>query len=218
MPQDPVRSALTTEYVQTLLKIKANQLARRPEFRKDDPDDIKQDLIKHVLKQADNFDPSRAGVNTFITRVVETAAAMLVRSQKREKRAPGHRAMSLEGTLLKGDGREASMADFIDEVDLRRRCGTDASSDQDASDLRTDLADTLKELPPELRRVAVRLPNSTEASIARDLGISRRQVRKAMAAISQARAITSNISNETPWVMGPRHDIRRPVDSHSRFF
>ena len=51
--------------------------------------DIEHDLIGHVLKQADKYDPDRAAVNTFIVRVVETAAAMLVRDRGRLKRAGG---------------------------------------------------------------------------------------------------------------------------------
>ena len=184
---NPVREALTTEYVQTLLKIKAGQLARRPEFRKEDPGDIKQDLIEHVLRQADNFDPSRAGVNTFITRIVETAVAMLIRRQKRQKRAGGHHAMSLEGTVLEGDGRETSMANLISEADLRRRAGGSVHDDQGDAELSTDIVTAIHSLPPALQDIALRLiaAKGREVPVADDLGISRRQVRKAVTAIRE---------------------------------
>ena len=180
MDTDPVRAALTTPYVKTLLKIKAHQLSRRREFRKDDPDDIQQDLITHVLMQADNFDPARqASANTFITRVVKTAIAMMVRSRKRQKRAAGHRAMSLEGTVLEGDGRETSMAAVVSEDDLRRRLGGTAISDQDKSDIRSDLADAVKNLPAKQRLIIQRLAHSTENAVSHELDTSRRQVRNA---------------------------------------
>ncbi len=75
MGTDPVRSALTTEYVQKLLKIKASQLGRRPEFRTIDPDDLEHDLTIHVLKQADNYDPARSAANTDSARVAPPATS-----------------------------------------------------------------------------------------------------------------------------------------------
>ena len=184
MPTDPVRAALTTPYVQTLLKIKAHQLSRRTEFRRDDLDDIQQDLIAHILAQADNFDPARrASANTFVTRVVETAIAMMIRSRKRKKRAAGHRAMSLESTVFKGDGRETSMAEVVCEDDLRRRLGGTAISDQDKSDIRSDLTDAVRNLPAKQRRVVLKLIDSTETAVAGELDTSRRQVRNATDAV-----------------------------------
>ena len=176
MSTDPVRAALSTPYVQTLLKIKAHQLSRRREFRRDDPDDIQQDLIAQILMQADNFDPARGCANTFITRVVETAIAMMIRSRKRQKRAAGHRAMSLESTVFKGDGRETSMAEVVSEDDLQRRLGGAAISDQDRSDIRSDLADAIKRLPPEQRRILLHLIDSTQRAAVHELGTSRRQI------------------------------------------
>jgi len=180
---DPVRSALTTEYVQKLLKIKARQLARRPEFRKTDPADIEHDLITHILRQADNFDPTRSAVNTFITRVVETAAAMLVRHRGRRKRAAGYRAISLEGTILPGDGRETSMAEIVSEGDLRRRCGGEVHDEQQEAELSTDVTRAMEGLTPRQREIAKRLAEASEAAVAREMGISRRQVRNDVLAI-----------------------------------
>ncbi len=184
MSQDPVRNALTSQYVQKLLKIKARQLARRPEFRRSAPSDLRHDLIGYILKQADRFDPSRACVKTFIARVVDSAAAMMCRERRRLKRAAGIRAISLEGTVLEGDRRETSLSQLIDETDLRRRYGGAVSCPERQADLAEDLADALAALPLELCRVALQLMNgSNEASVAREMGISRRQVRKAIAAI-----------------------------------
>jgi biotin operon repressor len=41
----------------------------------------------------------------------------------------------------------------------------------------------LADLPPHLQEIAARLVSATEAAIARDLGISRRQVRNAVETI-----------------------------------
>ena len=182
---DPVRSALTSEYVQKLLKIKAKQLARRPEFRRTDPEDIEHDLIGHVLKQADKYDRARSAPNTFIVRVVDTAAAMLVRDRKRLKRAAGHGAISLDGTVLEGNGQKASLTEFISEADNQRRRGGERMSDDELCDLHSDVPDVLADLPPEHKRIAALLTNLTEAEVARKLRISRRQVRNAVEAIRE---------------------------------
>jgi len=183
MGTDPVRSALTTEYVQRLLKIKSRQLSRRPEFRRTDLADIEHDLIAHVLKQADNYDPSRSAPNTFITRVVETAAAILVRNRGRIKRAAGYRPISLERTRLRGDQRQTTLGETLSERDLRRRCGGEVHDDRQDAELSADVARAMAGLTDRQREIAKRLARAAEASVAREMGISRRQVRNDVLAI-----------------------------------
>jgi len=181
MPQDPVREALTTEYVQKLLKIKAKQLRRRPEFRGVDQEELQQDLALHVLQKAHLFDPARGAVNTFIATVVETAAAMMCRARRRLKRGASLRPQSLEGTTLQGpDGDESSLAEALRESDLRRRYGGDVVSDFERALMAADVAHVLTGLVPDLRRVArLLMDGAREATISRRLGMSRRRVRKA---------------------------------------
>lgn len=182
---DAVRFALSTEYVQTLLRIKARQLSRRPEFRRMDLADIEHDLIGHILKQANNYDPARAGVKTFIARVVETAAAMLVRNRGRIKRAAGHRAISLERTHVSSYQRQMTLSQIVSENDLRRRCGGSVRDRQEDAGLSADVADAMAALTPRQREIAWRLAEATEAAVARDMGISRRQVRNAVLIIRE---------------------------------
>ena len=185
MGTDLVRSALTTEYVRTLLKIKAKQLSRWPEFRRTDPADIEHDLIAHVLGQADNYDAARSAPNTFITRVVETAAAMLVRDRARIKRAAGYRTASLDAPLVSRNGDETTMAALMEEKHLRRRCGGEVHDDRQDAELSADVARAMEGLTPRQREIAKRLTKATEASVAREMGISRRQVRNAVLAIRE---------------------------------
>ncbi len=182
---DPIRSALTSDYVQTLLRIKARQLSRRPEFRRTDTADIEHDLLVHVLKQADNYNPTRSQPNTFITRVVETAAAMLIRSRKRLKRAAGNLAVSLEGACIGGDQDQTTLGEIISEDDLRRMRGNRTYNAQLDSDRSIDIAAAMEGLTPRQCEVAERLATSTEAGVARQMGISRRQVRNEVQAIGE---------------------------------
>ncbi|MGC9455231.1 MAG: hypothetical protein ACP5HU_10255 [Phycisphaerae bacterium] len=181
---DPVRSALSTEYVRTLISIKAHQLSRRPEFRASDRPDIEQDLAAQVLRKAHLYDPARSCPKTFITRVVETAAAMLVRQRGRIKRAAGNKAVSLEGTLLDVNGHTC-MGELMGEADRQRRLQRQPQTDEELAGLRSDVAEALDELPDDLQPIAALLVEHTEAGIARLLGISRRQVRNAVELIRE---------------------------------
>ena len=182
---DAVRSALCTQYIKTLLKTKSYQLSRQPRFRDWEQPDLEQDLLAHVLKQAHHFDASRGSVNTFIDRVVETAAAMLVRDRGRIKRAAGYRAISLERTHISGNQRQMTLSQIVSENDLRRRCGGVVRDGQQDAGLSADVADAMAGLTRRQREIAKRLVEATEASVARDMGISRRQVRNAVSSIRE---------------------------------
>jgi len=179
----PVHAALTTDYVRQLLQVKARQLTGHRGFNSSEQLDLQQDLAVHVLKAAHHFDPSRGCVKTFIARVVDSAVAMLLRDRRRLKRAAGFRSRSLEEALFHSERGTGSLADLLDEADGCRRTGGDPTPGQQHAELASDTQRVLSALPPHLQEIAARLVNATEAAIARDLGISRRQVRNAVETI-----------------------------------
>ena len=186
MEPHPVHAALTTEYVRTLLRIKARQLRRRPEFWRTPVQDIRQELVLRVVQRAHLFDPDRGSVNTFVATVVKSAAAMMCRDRKRRKRAAGLNLQSLDGSTLKDDGEERTLLDVLVDDDLRRRHGGYGASEKERRDASSDTLRTLDRLPARLRRIArLWMDGENEVSIARNLGISRRQVRKATAEIEE---------------------------------
>ncbi len=185
MSDEAVRAALTSQYVQNLLSTKSYHLCRRPTFRQWERPDIEQDLIAHILKQAHHFDPSRACVNTFVARVVDSAVAMMIRDRARLKRGPGKAAISLDRTHVRSDPRQMTLSEVISAGDLCRRSGGVIHEEQQEQDLTADLGHVFATLAPLQQRIALRLMEVTEAVVARELGISRRQVRNAVEAISQ---------------------------------
>jgi len=187
MGTHPVHQALTTDYVKTLIQVKARQVTRHRGFRPGDQDDIEQDLIAHVLKQAHHFDPARGSVNTFIDRVIGSAIAMMLRDRKRLKRAAGLGAFSLENTFVGQCRRDrpTTLSDVVREEHLRRRCGGRVGDDQRQTDLSLDVSQAMAGLTPRQREIARRLASAPEAAVARDMGISRRQVRNAVEAIRE---------------------------------
>jgi RNA polymerase sigma factor (sigma-70 family) len=185
MSREAVLAALGSDYIKTLLITKSHQLSRQPRFRRSEQPDLEQELVAHVLKQAHHFDPSRASVRTFVARVIDSAFAMMVRERRRLKRAAGFRTVSLETTSAGPCWREGPVAlsKVVQEEHLRRRCGGQARNDVERTDLSIDLAQAMAGLTPEQRDIATRLANAPEAAVARQLGISRRQVRNAVLAI-----------------------------------
>jgi len=178
MSIETVHAALTSDCISNLIKFKARQLRRRPEFHGVDLEEVQQELTLHVARKARLFDPRRGHVVAFITVVVDTAAAIMCRSRGQLKRGPGLQVQSLEGSALVNEGAEMSLLDRLVEDDLHRHHGGRGSADPCE---RVDLADALEHLPPLLRRIAQLFMNDgCEASIARDLRMSRRQVHKAI--------------------------------------
>jgi RNA polymerase sigma factor (sigma-70 family) len=180
----PVHAAVTTPYVQKLIAVRARQVVRQPGFRRSDQADVEQELVVHILKEAHLFDPARSCARTFIAQVVDSAGAMILRDRRRKKQAAGHRLQSLEGTTLLNEGEEKTLLDVLVDEDLHRRHGSHVAGDEERSDVSADTAAVLSRLAPDPREIAhLLMAGAREATIARALGISRRQVRSAVAAI-----------------------------------
>ncbi len=176
MQSPPARDAALSEYAQSLIRFKAKQLSRKPGFSRTDEDDVAQGLTVRLLERAHLFDPNRASVRTFAERVIRSAVAMLLRDRRRQNRAAGFVAQSLEGTRARSDEDVDSLRDMLTEGDLRRRLGTVASN-QNRAELIAAVVEVVRSLPAADQEICQRLIEGTVTSVARDLGVSRRQVR-----------------------------------------
>src|SRR5687768_10267714 len=110
---DRAHAAVLTAFARSLIRIKANQLCRKPGFRACDRDDIAQDLTVAVLKKAHLYDPARGAATTFAARVIESTARQILRDRGRIKRAPGFYARSLETGTTKVGGRHVPIRDVV---------------------------------------------------------------------------------------------------------
>jgi len=179
MGTGPARDAVFTAYAQSLIRFKAKQLARKPGFNRSEEDDLAQELTARLLARADQFDSARASANTFADRVIRSAIAMLMRDRRRQKRAAGFTAQSLERTcVVRGHGI-ATLRECLDPSHLSRRTG---AGDDEARRAETIAAvvEAFRSLPPDLQDICRGLIDGSAASVARDLGISRRQVSAAI--------------------------------------
>lgn len=173
-----------TNYAKSLIKFKARQLSRRHDFQPAELEDLQQELWLALVKAAEQFDPAKASLDTFIDRVVNTAVAMLVRARQRCKRGNGFAVQSLDQELAPSSDTPEPLAATVSADDLARRTGTKPADKAARREDAEAVEHALAQMPEEIRNLCRRLMGGTVASVARELGISRRQVRKV---ISKAR-------------------------------
>jgi len=187
MPEGFDPKEIVTEYARTLIRVKAKQIVRRPGFSRSDQPDVEQDLVVHLICQAQHFDPDRGSLSTFIARVVDSAVAMLVRERGREKRNPQGDAevQSLAEMVPQPDGPPEALARLISQLDLERRTGGASLTDAQLFDLVADVASVIPTLPSELQDICRSLLTRNRRETEADLGISRRGLQAAMVLIRE---------------------------------
>jgi len=180
MATQTARDVVLSQYASSLIRCKARQLCRRPDFSRSDEDDLKQEMTLHLLLQTRHFDPRRGAMNTFINRVVNSCVAMILRDRRRVKRLVDGDLLSLERTMVQVNGTSIPASEAISEEDLSRRSGAGAVSDAARREDIEAIQTALGNLCPQHRDLCRRLTAGTVTSVARDLGTSRRQIRRAL--------------------------------------
>jgi len=180
MAAQAVRAALESDaYVRNLISFKAHQLIRHRGFSRSDLEDVQQELAMALSKQAHHFEPSRGSLHTFADRVLGTAARMILRERRAQKRDAGGSVWSLETTILNADGGgPTQLGDALSDADQARRTGSGSAPSSDQEALKDDVAIVLGGLHPEVREVILKRRDNSEEVVARELGISRREYRK----------------------------------------
>lgn len=176
MGAKPLGDADLPAYAKSLIRFKAKQLSRKPGFSRSDQEDLEQELTLHLLRHAVDFDPERGSLNTFVSRVIDSAVAMILRDRNRLKRAAGHRVRSLDIPRIVADSVTTLGAGLTPD-DAHRRLGT--VPDADVKERLVTLAAARASLPAGLQRVCDLLASGSEAAAARELNVSRRKIRNA---------------------------------------
>jgi DNA-directed RNA polymerase specialized sigma24 family protein len=142
------------EYARTLIRVKASQLARRPEFSKSDAEDIEQDLAIQIYFKIAQYDSNRSSLNTFLARVVDSSVAMMIRDRGRLKRGGGVRKRHSIGhdTPIPG-----------------------TSCEQGHLSTSLDVASVLDQLPTELRQICCELMTEKRSKVWKQRKTSPRQ-------------------------------------------
>jgi RNA polymerase sigma factor (sigma-70 family) len=186
MQPHEVQQLVQNEYAQTSIRVKARQLCRRRDFGHSCREDIEQDLWLHLLTQAVKFDGDRSSLNTFIDRMVNSAAAILVRSREREMRADGFHTQSLDAAPRGKESKKRSLRSSLSPDDGARHIGTTPRTDLDQLEDQEAMEVALAKMPPDVRHLCQRVMDGAKpTALAAELGISRRQVNNLLAQARQ---------------------------------
>lgn len=174
-------ASLNDQYIRTLILIKARSLMKSPAFRGVERDDVLRDLTLILAKRLGQFDPERAQLRTFVSRVLDSAAITLLRARQREKRSGDHGMASIERLRESQTTDPVTGSAAVGEADAARRLGREVRSPIDDFHLSDSIREIVAALPPDLADVCRALQEDSAVSTARGLGISRRQLRNRIA-------------------------------------
>lgn len=142
---DPEKNPIGPAVREILLR-KARRLVGRAGLRRQDEEDVTQELTLRLLERLDRYDPARGTWPAFARCVIERLGNNLTRDRRAAKRDGGQHA-PLPGEVP-------------------------APAGGDAGDLARDVAGVLAGLPDDLRRAAELVMIGTVAEAARALGVS----------------------------------------------
>ncbi len=176
-------ASLNDQYIRTLILIKARSLMKSPAFRGVERDDVLRDLTLILAKRLGQFDPERAQLRTFVSRVLDSAAITLLRARQREKRSGDHGMASIERLRESQTKDPVAGSAAVGEADAARRLGREVRSPIEDFHLSDSIREIVAALPPDLADLCRALQEDSAVSTARGLGISRRQLRNRIAEI-----------------------------------
>lgn len=153
-------------YAQQRIEYHARRLSRKPGFTLSDVPDIEQELAMDLLKALPKFDPSKASLPTFISRVVNRRCLGLLRDARHPKRRGG--------TSL-----DASMGDEVTQDQRHRMTGHRPVDEVEKAEVAEVVQLALGKLPDRLHKIAVLLMTHTQAEAARELGVSETTIHRA---------------------------------------
>lgn len=174
-------ASLNDQYIRTLILIKARSLMKSPAFRGVERDDVLRDLTLILAKRLGQFDPERAQLRTFVSRVLDSAAITLLRARQREKRSGDHDIASIERLRESQTTDPVTGSAAVGEADAARRLGREVRSPIEDFHLSDSIREIVAALPPDLADLCRALQEDSAVSTARGLGISRRQLRNRIA-------------------------------------
>jgi RNA polymerase sigma-70 factor (ECF subfamily) len=173
------------EYVTKRAEFKARQVVGKvPALG--EVEDVQQDLIEDVLRRLPKFDGDRAGVKTFVSRIINNKIADLLTSHEAARRGNGCTKESLDDWVRDETGAWVRRDTTVDASRSRAHLGVCERNDHEQRELEMDVASVMASLPPEQRDVCAMLRTKTPSEIARETGMSRSAIYKHIAAIRAA--------------------------------
>ena len=104
-----------------IIAAKVKRLVGQRKFRRDDYEDLIQELTLEWLRYRPSFDPAKAKLSTYATRVVESRIAAIIRLRAATKRSQGVTVLSLDQAVCDVVDGQVRLGDIITDGDLRNR-------------------------------------------------------------------------------------------------
>jgi RNA polymerase sigma-70 factor (ECF subfamily) len=170
------------EYVMKRAEFKAKQVVSKvPGLG--EVEDVQQDLIEDVLRSLPRYDGDRAGVKTFISRVINNGIADLLKSHEAASRGNGCTKESLDDWVRDEFGAWVRRDTTVDASRRRAHLGICERSDHEQRELEMDVDSVMASLPSEQRAICAMLRTKSPTEISRETGISRSAIYRHIAAI-----------------------------------
>ena len=169
------------------IAFKANQLAGRYGFRRDEARDLQQTLIIEYLERLPGFDPRRGSPTTFSNVVINRAIATIIESQTASRRDYRRCQHSLNAGWNGRTPNPPEVIETISDDEYSARIGRRSRRFEQSLHLRHDVQRAVTGLPPELSRIC-RLLMAVDGlgTVAKAAGISRATLHRRMRAIRDA--------------------------------
>jgi RNA polymerase sigma-70 factor, ECF subfamily len=178
----------------------AHRLTRHPAFGPSDLEDLEQELMLDLHRRISKFNPEKAGLHTFISRVLAHCAATLIQKATSPKRGGGREIISLNTNIT--SNKDGHQLELLDMVSSGHELWTDTTPNtNDISDIRIDAHLIIQKLTAPLQRLALRLLNETVTDISREMGSPRSTLYYAIARI---RTVFNTMGYEKSDVYLPR--------------
>lgn len=169
-------SIINSEYAKTTIRCKARQLVGKAGFTSSDIEDIEQTLRTHLLQRLPSYDPAKAAPNTFVARMVDRKVKNMIRDRNNPKRDYHRESCSIHEVISDSSGESTYLYETMDEAVI---AGRDRSPEE-SLDMSEDVLFVISTLPEDLRRIAEAVLAGTVRDAAKNLGISRTTLYKAL--------------------------------------
>ncbi len=163
MEQQPTRDDVFHPYATTAIRVHAQRLARSQVMPSMAREDYEQELSLDLWRRLAAYQPERAGLATFIDRVVRNRAARFHMTAK----AAAYRHERLELFVRRRDENAVTPQPELDDPTAP------AESFTDAAHLRHDMARFTASLPPALQRCCAILQSGATGEAIRQHGLHR---------------------------------------------
>lgn len=155
--------------IQYLIRTKARELCRVPGIRRDERDDIEQELTLRLLQKLQSFNPRKSSFYCFAGVVIDRVSKNLLRDRFCGSQPPAG-VVSLQMLVVSPEGDIVRLAELVADAERDNRRGRYTASETELTDLKIDVGAVLATLPPDLRELAQRLTTSSLRQIASGTG------------------------------------------------